>query len=159
MKVAVVIDGRVQSVKKGRYAASDLEDHEVQLPDDANIRTYLGKLYDADTDTFSEDDVYTTQQNALKATPTPPAQPEASKTAYRRAFMDALKAEPRDSSNWFDYIYGEVSKLPVSDNRRMIWENVTQFDRSHEDMVLFTNFGMTEETLNSVFMRAMKLEA
>lgn len=151
MKIAQIQDGKVIAVKSGSYTVKDLQENEVEIPSNADHNEYLYATYDADTQTFGfESDEYIREQAIRQGTIQPP-QPIAAieVTAHRRAFLKALS-----NMNWLTVVQEYVAELEPDNDMRLIWENVTVFERKNPDMILFSTVGMSEENIDMAFKLA-----
>lgn len=156
MKIAVIHNGIVSAIKKGNYKESDLAENEVLLPNDVNYADYLGAIYDSNTKNFIFSGYnYGIEQSRVKGYN---VITENSNKVYRRAFKKALALTQNGNESWLTTITNYVNLLDTNDDLRMIWEDVTIFERNHSDMKLFRDAGMSEQQLDFIFKLANSFE-
>lgn len=78
---------------------------------------------------------------------------------YRRAFRLALQQTPYGETNILVAIEAHVATLDPYNSVRMAWEDVTIFERTHPDMSMFSELGLTDEQIDDIFRLAQSLEA
>jgi len=84
---------------------------------------------------------------------------------YKRAFRFALdqviysaNTEANTSVTLLEAIQTDISSRPFNDSTRRAWEDVTIYERSHPDMALLYNAGLTDEEIDDIFNVAITFE-
>jgi len=84
---------------------------------------------------------------------------------YKRAFRFALdqiiysaNTQANTSVSLLEAIQGDIDTRPVNDPTRRAWEDVTIYERSHPDMALLYNAGLTDEQIDDIFHTGILFE-